>query len=1007
MKRIAFSCLVVLLVGTGLLPAPAAHETARAETDVAVTDRCELNADALRFNVLLLLDASLSLRRTDPKNARRDGLEEVVNSLASLERTWSDLNDSPEFNFEINVAVDTFAAGYTRHHGWQGAGDAQLALIGRYGDITDLSAGSETTLTDYRQALQGASQRFNQVPSEGCSLLLWFTDGEHATQGTSRDVSRSEWEELQSLCSSAAMEHVAERGVWTQAVLLANGSPSDAPLRLLFGELLGDCPNALDGEISQLDAEGLESALSELIAEAVREVVCRQQTPDLLPGEEHACPPEDPQPCTDDNSIPGNGTAESPCEYRFTLSPNVESFRLSVDMTFLSRGIRNPDGVKMRLQAPSGRQSNPIFYAGDNSAGYQAVFPFWFLSRRLYESRWEVIGHLAAEQLAREADWEWAGEWKMLFWGDTSDAAQDASKAAAAIKVITTDSPAADLSLNAGGHLVGFVQNFPQEYQSVELRLRVEDGAGTPVYPTRLYLVCRESPCDPIPVNSESGYRLEVPNIKDEVLWWDTDEAGGDGARLTAATGAHGSVNAVAVLEQEFLYGGADSFGSSGERGQLLLWHRDIGKIEMRLGEFLTDQEGIEDAKHRWKLLREAVGGTSALPSGLEMTGPDRVAESKVEFRVAANPGYFPGVVTLGGVRLQTAGQAVEGSADDRDWSCLIPGAWNQGGGGQGSEEEVGCPEPVGIGLELAEDATVDVQMDFDIALADGLEEGLRASVAYEGDSLSWAPPEDEWAAFWASIEKSASETVGATVDVDLPTAGDTLRQFLPILILLVVLALLLRVFAAWRLRPWSPLGFPDFVVKSLDAEPGSYSVSDVGVERELCMELTRRSAAGQMSGLRIFSMWTPLLFGNPPRLAARSPGWPCVGVEGRLGTRKGESLGLIGRHLGDGWVVEEAPAPTGRRLIVWDIPPDDGEARARLREAETDAWRRIDQTQDVVSEVGNSEPAGSSKAAPSETHPGGSDPFAAEELERSADPFSAESSAREEDPRHLDPFDQ
>lgn len=1001
MKRMALSALVVLLVGTGLLLVPALHETVGAETGVAVTDECELDADALRFNVLLLLDASLSLLRTDPQDSRRDGLEAVVNSLASLERTWSDLNDSPEFNFEINVAVDTFATRYTRHHGWQGAGDAQLALIGRYGEITDLPTDGETTLTDYRQALQGASQRFNQVPSTGCSLLLWFTDGEHATQGTSRDVSLAEWEELQVLCSSDAMELLAERSVWTQAVLLTDGSPSDAPLRLLFGDLFGNCPNALDGEISQLDAEGLESALSELIAEAVREVVCRQQTPDLLPGEEDACPSEEPRPCTDDNSIPGNGTEESPCEFRFSLPRNVESFRMSVDMTFLNRGIRNPDGVKMRLQAPSGRQSNPIFYAEDDSAGYQVVVPFWFLSRRLYESRWEIIGHQAAEQLAREVDWEWAGEWTMLFWGDTNNAAQDASKAAAAIKVITTDAPVADLSLNVDGHLVGFIQNFPQEYQSVELRLRMNDGTGTPVYPTRPHLVCEQSPCNPVPVDSELGHRLEIPFIKDEILWWDTDEAGGDGQRLGAALEAHGSLEAVAVLDQEFLYGGADGFGSDGERGQPLRWRRDIGNIELSLGELLTDQAGVEDAKRRWELLKEAVGETASLPSVLEVTGPNRVARSEVEYQVDTGPGLFAGLITLGGVSPRDEGQVLEFSTDARVWSCEVPGVW-----GQGSEAPSGCPESVVVDLELSEDATVDVKMAFDINLADGLEESLLASVTYEGDFLSWAPPDDEWAAFWSSIEKSTSETFDKTVEVDLPTTGDKLRKFLPILVALILMALLLRVFVAWWLRPWSPLASPEYLVKPLDGDPAGYPVSVAGSEREICMALNRRSTSGQIGGLRLSSMWRPLLLGGPPRLAAKSFSGQCAGPQGSISNRKGERVGLIGHGLDGGWALEISQI--GDSLIVWDLPGDDLEAQSRLDEAQQAAWYLIEKLREDSSEVNTSESADKKSAGQPDSPVGqASDPFAAGESERDRDPFATDDLGRSDDTRFNNPFDQ
>lgn len=251
-----------------------------------------------------------------------------------------------------------------------------------------------------------------------------------------------------------------------------------------------------------------------------------------------------------------------------------------------------------------------------------------------------------------------------------------------------------------------------------------------------------------------------------------------------------------------------------------------------------------------------------------------------------------------------------------------------------------------------------------------------------------------------------ASETAEVTVEVDLPTTGDKLRKFLPILFALIVLALLLRVFAAWRLRPWSPLASAEYVARALDVETSGYSISDAGVERELCMALTRRSASGQMGGLRLFSMWKPLLFGGPPRLAAKSPDGECLGAQGSIHTRRGQRLGLIGNSLSDGWLVEMSP--TASRLIVWDLPPDDGEARVRLEEAESAASHRIEQMQDASSEAGNASPSDSPKAVkPGSLTDEPSDPFAAGPSSLSVDPFASEGSERKEDSRNIDPFDQ
>ena len=1000
MRKLALVAVAGIVVAVGYLPVPASQEIAAAETGVAVTDNCALEAGALRFNVLLLLDSSLSLQRTDPRNARRDGLAAVVNSLASLERTWSYLNELSEFDFEINIGVDTFATGYTPHHRWQGAGAAQRDLIGRYDDITDLPTGGETTLTDYRQALSGAAWRFGQVPVEGCNLVLWFTDGEHATDGTSRDVSPEEWNQLQDLCDSDAMELLSERGVWTQAVLLTDGSPSDNPLRLLFGELLGGggCQYELDGEISQLDAEGLESALGEFIAEAVSEVVCGQPTPYLLPGEQDSCRPTDPpKPCADDGSIAGNGTENSPCEYRCTLKPEVESFRLSVDLTFLNRGIRNPDDVNMRLQAPSGRESNPIFHTEDDSAGYQAVDPFWFLSRRLYRSRWEVIGHQAAKQLAQNADWEWQGEWKILFWGDTSDSSEDASKAAAAIKVITTDSPDADLGLNEEGNLVGFIQNFPDGYQSVELRLRLDDGTGDPVYPTRPYLTCQRSPCDPVRVKDDQGHRLEVPRIKDEVMWWDTAEAGGDGQKLTTAIADHGPVGAVAVLDQEFYYGGADGFGPSGERGQPLAWQRDIGSIELDLNDVLDDHRSVEAAMNRWERMKEDVGDRGSLG----WSAPESVASSEMKFEVEAMPGYLPWVATIDDMRPWVDGIAMGGSSHQLNWSCEIPGKWKQVDAAVTHD----CPA-LEVDLRLSEDAEVEVETDFGFARPAGLEEELRVYVSFEGDFHSWAPSEEEWSAFWNSIEEPTTSPGAVTIVADLPTVGDKLREFLLILVALILLALLLRVFAAWRLRPWSPLASPDYLVVPFSSDPDNPLEADLGNERQFSFELSRRSAAARVGDLRVFSAWRPLLLGRPPRLAAKSLSGKCIGPQGSISNRKSEHVGLIGNGLETGWALDISPA--GDSLIVWDLPSDEFEAQVRINDAQHAASyqieeKRVAQKDDEPAGPPAGQAEGGSKSSPEKYD----DPLATEQPSQFSDPSASGEFKTGSDSDYIDPFDR
>ena len=79
---------------------------------------------------------------------------------------------------------------------------------------------------------------------------------------------------------------------------------------------------------------------------------------------------------------------------------------------------------------------------------------------------------------------------------------------------------------------------------------------------TRPNLRCESADCNPVPVSGDD-HGFEVPSLFDEVVWWDSEEAGGDGLRLESAL-ERGQVSVAAVLDQEFLYGGARGYGTDG-----------------------------------------------------------------------------------------------------------------------------------------------------------------------------------------------------------------------------------------------------------------------------------------------------------------------------------------------------------------------------------------------------------------------------------------------------------
>ena len=897
---------------------------ASAETGVPATDKCEITSEQRRINIVMLLDASRSLNRTDPTNARQGGLEAAVVNLANLAR------NNPEV--DISIAVDTFSTGYTRHHGWQDAEQIQQALSGRYHSVTALPAGVAGSFTDYREAMQGLAERFRDAPPSGCNLLLWFTDGEHATEGTSSDVSESEWEQLRTLCAAERMAVLDAKGVYSIGVLLSSsGAPINAgPLNHVFGEGTSTCRHALDGEIrDQVEASSLRDVLDELINEVVYEVETEAETEDDLPRERDELPDEDEyEPCSG-----GDGTPELPCEYSFSLSPEIESFRVFLDMTFLGTEIKNPSAVNIRLRSPSRKGSEPVLSTAQLAdaavAQYQPVRPFWFLSRRPYDSRWEIIGHQAAEQLANEDDWEWAGEWSLLFWGDTPQAAEDAAKVAAHFRSITIDAPATIPRLNDEGKLTGFIENFPEDYKSVELYLELRDAVG-PVYPTRPRLSCQSTSCAPLPV-SDPGRRFELPSLLEEVVWYDSEQAGGDGLQLKAASQERPPLSVVAVLDQEFLYGGTNGYGSGGESGQPLEWSREIGMTR------LTGLDALLTGKDQWQELTDWVdsGSPQALPFDLRLLPPPYgVREGTATFRVEVTPGYFPGVITLEDVRARHGGANPASTGYSEHWSCEVPGTRGQPGA-----QPTPC-RAVRVDLNLSEDSEVTVSLDFRIAPAADLEVFARSEEMI-------VPSEEAWNGLWAKIERAATprrqSLESETFRVDIATPADRFSEFLPILVFLMALALALRVLVAWRLRPWRGLHRPEIVNKGLPAD-SEYHLLSSYTQESLCMDLATRAVKCDLGGVTVRSRWQPLLLGRPPKLVARSHRKECLGSEGYHLRRKGESVGIIGSDLQDGWLLEIVEDEPEDRLVIWDIPAAEPERAERLSTAEEAA---IDKSQE------------------------------------------------------------
>ena len=917
MRRFQKTAVALAGVMLSLLLSPTVlRAEAQTETWQEVRSACaSRSGDTLSINVLILVDASTSLRSTDPNELRVRGVVRAARTLEELATRYADA-------VRIQVAVDGFSTDYYRYLGWVSPDEASAAL-----DTEAMRNDVARTIrwTNYVGALRGAARRFAETTEGDCNLLVWFTDGEHDTVDAGVLV-EEESNALDRLCNSDInVEQLTDRHqVTTLAVMLSHPDyPSDvAPLQKLFGAR-GDCANPLVGRIQTYDGiAALGEQLDEIIGETLAGSICTPR----LPGEMNECNEIPPEAETATCSV---DAASQECVYSFNLGDNDEAFRVYVDQTALNRGITAPEEIFFRLVSPSGALSSPIGSAGRGQESWQLIEPFNFWAFQPYDSRWQIVGHRAA----LSAGEEWGGVWRLEFWGATERGRQDAQRVAAATRTIQAQEPEViDLRITTEGALVGYllVQSDASEvisYGRLDVFVALQNEGGLLFYETRSrntgYLSNEPTPL------SEVDNQFVVPSVGEKVRSWDNDYAQRVMADNCAVEGGGkiynhlqrgGSVLMATVLERDFAYG---------PPGNLLSWTTQNTSLDISedlMGAFQPRDDALSSAAAKCSQRQTLVQWlnntqepplpeTATLEVQQRSTGPSVTDPQLFTYEVLISGGLLPWRASIAEFVVESFEPETTPTYDQdfhTGWICessAVEPPW----GVVASESSIRCHL---VDLVIAEDGTTTVRLAVTVTAI----KGARLT-AYLDEIEWWKAPSEAQEQLEALISNHSTLVVEpASVTVVFPRPPEPViprpREpvFLGLVILLVVVAVCLRIVRATRMRRWKPLLLPDYLIIPLDGqEPET---------RNVCPDLVRKAAQADLIHAKLRSRLWPLLLGQRRRIIAKAEGACCSSGEVRIKHAKRQAVDL-GDSLSVGWLAVVG-ADGHDRLLVWDLPPED-----------------------------------------------------------------------------------
>lgn len=167
--RIVVGFVVLCVSVVGLVPVAAGE---------AVGDLASCSARTGKLSVVVLVDESESLRRTDPDNQRVSGVQAALQGLAGA----ADRAAGTENPITIDVLMLGFGVGTTPLGEWTPLDGGTLP--GLVDEAANLASRNDGLDTDYAAAMLGAQAELARRTGESdeqspCTAILWFTDGEY------------------------------------------------------------------------------------------------------------------------------------------------------------------------------------------------------------------------------------------------------------------------------------------------------------------------------------------------------------------------------------------------------------------------------------------------------------------------------------------------------------------------------------------------------------------------------------------------------------------------------------------------------------------------------------------------------------------------------------------------------------------------------------------------------------------------------------------------------------